>query len=102
MSDETTLLPCPFCSAKPELWADSRRTWGLVQHEDWCLFSSIRKHEIPEEDFAAWNTRAELGSGTLTAERLEKAKACKSSEELAALAAELIAELDKGNEGGRR
>ena len=53
----TELLPCPFCSAKPELWADLRRTWGLVQHEDWCLFPSIRKHEIPEEDFAAWNTR---------------------------------------------
>lgn len=62
MSDETTLLPCPFCSAKPETWSDSRRTWGLVQHNDGCLFPNMRKHEIPEEDFAAWNARAELGS----------------------------------------
>ena len=62
MSDETTLLPCPFCSAEPEMWSDSRRTWGLVQHKDGCLFPNIREHEIPEEDFAAWNVRAELGS----------------------------------------
>lgn len=53
------LLPCPFCSAEPEIWSDGRRTWGLVQHNDGCLFPTYPKHEIPETDFAAWNTRAE-------------------------------------------
>lgn len=58
------LKPCPFCGTKPEVIGDERRTWGLVEHEDGCLFPNFRKHEIPESDFAAWNTRAELGSGT--------------------------------------
>lgn len=53
------LLSCPFCSAEPEILSDGRRTWGLVQHNDGCLFPIYPKHEIPETDFAAWNTRAE-------------------------------------------
>lgn len=54
----TELLPCPFCSAEPEVLSDGRRTWGLVQHNEGCLFPVYPKHEIPESDFAAWNTRA--------------------------------------------
>ena len=53
------LLPCPFCSAEPEILSDGRRTWGLVQHNDGCLFPTYPKHEIPESDFAAWNSRAD-------------------------------------------
>lgn len=53
------LKPCPFCSAEPEILSDGRRTWGLVQHNDGCLFPTYPKHEIPESDFTAWNTRAE-------------------------------------------
>lgn len=55
----TELKPCPFCSAEPEILSDGRRTWGLIQHNDGCLFPTYPKHEIPESDFAAWNTRAE-------------------------------------------
>lgn len=29
-----------------------------MQHNDGCLFPSFPKHEIPESDFASWNTRA--------------------------------------------
>lgn len=54
----TDLKPCPFCGVKPEVMSDERRTWGLVEHKDGCLFPSFRKHEIPESDFGAWNTRA--------------------------------------------
>lgn len=54
------LKHCPFCSAEPEILSDGRRTWGLVQHNDGCLFPTYPKHEIPESDFAAWNTRAAM------------------------------------------
>lgn len=53
------LLPCPFCGAKTETLTDGKRTWGLVTHRDGCLFPTWPKHEVPECDFTAWNTRAE-------------------------------------------
>lgn len=59
-SSKSELLPCPYCSAEPEILNDGRRTWGLVQHNDGCLFPTYPKHEIPESDFAAWNSRAPI------------------------------------------
>lgn len=57
---DVPLKSCPFCSAEPEVLSDGRRTWGLVQHNEGCLFPVYPKHEIPESDFAAWNTRAAM------------------------------------------
>lgn len=57
---DVPLKPCPFCSAEPEVLSDGHRTWGLVQHNEGCLFPVYPKHEIPESDFAAWNTRAPI------------------------------------------
>lgn len=54
------LLPCPFCSAEPEVFSDGHRTWGLVQHNEGCLFPVYPRHEIPESDFSAWNSRAAM------------------------------------------
>lgn len=65
-------------------WCVGSKLYDAVDNLDGTLTVSSL---TPEQAIAAT-----LGSGTLTAERLEKAKACKSSEELAALAAELIAE----------
>lgn len=53
------LLPCPFCNAAPAVYSDRHRTWGLVEHNEGCLFPAWPKHEISEQDFEAWNTRAE-------------------------------------------
>lgn len=57
---DVPLKPCPFCSAEPEVLSDGHRTWGLVQHNDGCLFHVYPKHEIPESDFAAWNNRTPI------------------------------------------
>lgn len=54
-----TLLHCPFCDAKADVLSDGTRTWGLIEHREGCLFPSYPKHEIPESDFEAWNTRHE-------------------------------------------
>ncbi len=52
------LLPCPFCGAKVEVIMDGKRTWGLIEHRDGCLFPVFPKHELAECDFKKWNTRA--------------------------------------------
>lgn len=53
------LKPCPFCGAEAEILSDMCCTWALIKHRDGCLFPSVMQHEIPECDFAAWNTRHE-------------------------------------------
>ena len=58
MSDETTLMPCPFCGAKAEIFCDRVMTWGLVEHREGCLFPTFPNHHIAESDFEAWNHRA--------------------------------------------
>ena len=57
MTDE--LKPCPFCGVTFEIWCDKYRTWALAKHKPECFFPSKHNHEIPEQDFDAWNTRAE-------------------------------------------
>ena len=62
MSDCTIrpkLKPCSWCGAKADVLSDGTRTWGLIEHREGCLFPSYPKHEIPESDFKAWNTRYE-------------------------------------------
>jgi hypothetical protein len=58
----TELKPCPWCGAKAEVWQDSVRTWGLIEHKPDCwLAYDIPRHkqEIPRAEFAAWNRRAD-------------------------------------------
>ena len=57
MTDE--LKPCPFCGVTFEIWCDKYRTWAIAKHKPWCFFPNMHNHEIPEQDFDAWNTRAE-------------------------------------------
>ena len=60
MRDTSTLKPCPFCGAMPEIIADKVTTWGLIEHHDGCFFPSWPKHEIKPIDWDAWNRRAAM------------------------------------------
>jgi len=71
----TELIPCPWCGVDMKLhtinypWADGDPSWYIL-HED--MAEAIRRkcpmemggYDTREEAIAAWNTRAELGSGT--------------------------------------
>ena len=72
MNGETTLLPCPFCGGKAECYQDEDGYWqvncksgwlGLTQKcpGDSCIGYS---YDTEAEAVEAWNTRADLGSGT--------------------------------------
>lgn len=58
MSDETTLLPCPFCGGEAHISASSDG-YGVECWNRRCI--DMQMEEIPTEAEAieAWNTRAE-------------------------------------------
>jgi len=99
--NRTTLLPCPFCGGEAELKLYQNGDWQIIcYHADGCI---MRESDLSDcywesvqtlarqwntradyhgyeqaaieawESIKAWNTRAELGSGTLTAEQVRKA-----------------------------
>lgn len=75
MSDETTLLPCPFCGGEARCYpSDAFNEGGHFEFVVQC--SSVDNHTLVNdypteaEAIAAWNTRAH---GTLTAEQVSKA-----------------------------
>ena len=74
MSDETTLLPCPFCKGEAELKEYKPNVSGVAICKGCGARSPICKNDHTggwrPKAIAAWNTRAH---GTLTAEQVEKA-----------------------------
>lgn len=70
MSDETTLLPCPFCGGDAEI-IETEHSWNLrIEHEQTCFFATqVCGEWTKAEAIAAWNTRTH---GTLTAEQVRR------------------------------
>ena len=70
MSDETTLLPCPFCGGEARHYEP-----GPIEHHIECTnpkcYAVTHGWSTEVEAIAAWNTRA--AHGTLTAEQVSKA-----------------------------
>ena len=86
MSDETTLLLCPFCGEEP--WEPIPKRWtNAIGDESWSASVHCPECEITvktecvyetaeaaiEAAARKWNTRATVGNGTLTVEQVEKA-----------------------------
>ena len=63
MSDETTLLSCPFCGGEATVERIGKSGYFYVAcNTAYCC--DFGKFNTESEAIAAWNTRAELGSGT--------------------------------------
>lgn len=62
MSDKTTLLPCPFCGG--EIPAPTRKYMSVLICPTCNAYGPGNSDMTNDELIAAWNTRAELGSGT--------------------------------------
>lgn len=76
MSDETTeLLPCPFCGGEAMPVKQIEGRYAIARYSVSCNGCGlVAFYEATEaEAIAAWNTRAELWSGTLTAEQVREA-----------------------------
>lgn len=77
MGDETTLLPCPFCGGEVELKEYKPNVSGVSICKECGARSPICKNDHTggwkSKAIAVWNTRAELGNGTLTAEQVREA-----------------------------
>ena len=76
MTDETTLLPCPFCGASGYVAEHNHGYYPTAKHDRDCPMAQMGFPESefyikPEFAVKAWNTRAE--HGTLTAEQIGEA-----------------------------
>lgn len=67
MSDETTLLPCPFCGGKAHTRMTGSGEYRLFSVDcrniDCPCYMGGNVFHTKIEAIAAWNTRATLGSG---------------------------------------
>lgn len=81
--NRTTLLPCPFCGGKATLrmsWMEDGHRYRAVECVECGATTPGNYSEVGDQSVWDWNTRtpeqaiaATLGSGTLTAEQVEKA-----------------------------
>lgn len=70
MSDETILLPCPFCGSEARMLGTKERWFNPACSNSECGCEWTDSYVTEAEAIAAWNTRAT--HGTLTAELVEK------------------------------
>lgn len=65
--NDNTLKQCPFCGGETYVCEGGingrMTTYGLVEHKDGCFFLAdglpSKNQHVMENDFEAWNTRAE-------------------------------------------
>lgn len=74
MSDETTLLPCPFCGGEAKI-VETEHAWYMnIEHEPICFYAAeIGDEWTKVKATEAWNTRATLCNGKLTAGQVREA-----------------------------
>ena len=58
MSDETTLLPCPWCGGEAEI-IETEYAWYMnIEHEPTCFFAAeVNDEWTKAKAIAAWNRR---------------------------------------------